>query len=66
MGTVTVSGTCIEKFGEKKQRKVEKILRHPIREKKSWFPSRGGNQEEFDSHGQKYFPVRANSSFLSL
>ena len=34
MGTVTVSGTCIEKFGDKKQRKVEKILRHPIREKK--------------------------------
>ena len=50
--------TLAEKIWEKERAKVEKCPSAPNRCEKKLFPSRVGNQGDFDSHGQKYFPVR--------
>ena len=48
--------TLAEKIWEKERAKVEKCPSAPNRCEKKLFPSRVGNQGDFDSHGQKYFP----------
>ena len=54
--------TLAEKIWEKERAKVEKCPSAPNRCEKKLFPSRVGNQGDFDSHGQKYFPVREHTS----
>ena len=56
--------TLAEKIWEKERAKVEKCPSAPNRCEKKLFPSRVGNQGDFDSHGQKYFPVRDKSYLL--
>ena len=55
--------TLAEKIWEKERAKVEKCPSAPNRCEKKLFPSRVGNQGDFDSHGQKYFPVRYTINF---
>ena len=57
--------TLAEKIWEKERAKVEKCPSAPNRCEKKLFPSRVGNQGDFDSHGQKYFPVRARIISMS-
>ena len=49
--------TLTEKIWKKERAKVEKCPSAPDGGKKKRFPSRVGNWGNFDSHGQKYFPV---------
>ena len=57
--------TVTEKIWKKERAKVEKCPSAPNRCEKKLFPSRVGNQGDFDSHGQKYFPVRDYSSLAT-
>ena len=50
--------TLAKKIWKKERAKVEKCPSAPDGGKKKRFPSRDGNWGHFDSHGEKYFPVR--------
>ena len=50
--------TLAEKIWEKERAKVEKCPSAPDGCEKKRFPSRDGNWGHFDSHGEKYFPVK--------
>ena len=52
MGIVT-EVHLLKFFGEQSRGKMKNVLVRLIQEKKIKFPSRVGNQGEFDFHGQK-------------